>query len=238
MERGTHPGQRTVVDTLGGIAARVEAEELRRAGDHPGRPGRRAPRDDRLAGAPPAARRGRGGHARTRAGERAGGAAARAGAEVVETPAIRIEPRPVDGELLEAIDRIEEYALVCLTSPNGVRLLFDALAKRVGSGDARALAGARDGGGHRARARRRSCSRWHPGGRRAGALRGRGTRGGPRAVVGGGPARAGRARRGGPQRPARRAPRARRWWTRSPSTRRSPSRSRTPTAPLSSVPPT
>src|SRR4029079_11746694 len=29
VERGTYPGQRTVVDTLGGIAARVEAEEIR-----------------------------------------------------------------------------------------------------------------------------------------------------------------------------------------------------------------
>ena len=29
IERGTHPGQRTVVDTLGGIAARVEAEGVR-----------------------------------------------------------------------------------------------------------------------------------------------------------------------------------------------------------------
>ena len=28
IERGTHPGQRTIVDTLGGIAARVEAEEV------------------------------------------------------------------------------------------------------------------------------------------------------------------------------------------------------------------
>jgi uroporphyrinogen III methyltransferase / synthase len=29
VERGTHPGQRTVVDTLAGIAARVEAEDVR-----------------------------------------------------------------------------------------------------------------------------------------------------------------------------------------------------------------
>jgi uroporphyrinogen III methyltransferase/synthase len=37
-----------------------------------------------------------------------------------------------------AIDRIEEYALVCFTSPNGVHLFFDALGGR----DARCLAGA------------------------------------------------------------------------------------------------
>jgi uroporphyrinogen III methyltransferase/synthase len=49
------------------------------------------------------------------------------GAEVVETPAIRIEP--LDVELPAPPD------LLCLTSPNGVRLYFDALA-----GDARSLA--------------------------------------------------------------------------------------------------
>jgi uroporphyrinogen III methyltransferase/synthase len=62
------------------------------------------------------------------------------GAEVVETPAIRIEPRPVEGDLRAAVDRIEEHALVCVTSPNGANLLFEAL-KSLGR-DARALAGA------------------------------------------------------------------------------------------------
>ena len=79
----------------------------------------------------------------TRARAQASGLAARLrelGAEVVETPAIRIEPRPLDGELLAAVQRIGDYALVCLTSPNGVRLLFDALAET--GRDARALAGA------------------------------------------------------------------------------------------------
>jgi len=52
------------------------------------------------------------------------------GAEVVETPAIRIEPLPV--ELPGPAD------LICFTSPNGVRLYFQALA-----GDARSLAGSR-----------------------------------------------------------------------------------------------
>jgi uroporphyrinogen III methyltransferase / synthase len=79
----------------------------------------------------------------TRARAQASGLAARLqelGAEVVETPAIRIEPRPLDGDLLAAVQGIGDYALACLTSPNGVRLLFDALA---GTGrDARALAGA------------------------------------------------------------------------------------------------
>jgi uroporphyrinogen III methyltransferase/synthase len=79
----------------------------------------------------------------TRARAQASGLAARLrelGAEVVETPAIRIEPRPLEGELLDALRRVGEYALVCLTSPNGVDLLFTALAET--GQDARALAGA------------------------------------------------------------------------------------------------
>ncbi len=56
------------------------------------------------------------------------------GAEVVETPAIRIEPRAVD------LGDPSRFSLVCLTSPNGVGLLFDAL--RAHGHDARALAGA------------------------------------------------------------------------------------------------
>jgi uroporphyrinogen III methyltransferase / synthase len=79
----------------------------------------------------------------TRARAQASGLAARLrelGAEVIETPAIRIEPRPVDGDLLQAVTRLREYALVCLTSPNGVRLLMEA-AGAAGM-DARAFAGA------------------------------------------------------------------------------------------------
>ena len=79
----------------------------------------------------------------TRARAQASGLARRLrslGAEVAETPAIRIEPRPVEGELARAVDEIGEYALVCLTSPNGAALLMDALASR--GRDARALHGA------------------------------------------------------------------------------------------------
>jgi uroporphyrinogen III methyltransferase/synthase len=54
------------------------------------------------------------------------------GAAVVETPAIRIEPRA-----FEAPD-LGRYSLICFTSPNGVRILFDGLP-----GDARTLAGSR-----------------------------------------------------------------------------------------------
>ena len=55
------------------------------------------------------------------------------GAEVVEAPAIRIVPLPGGAPDLDGTD------LVCLTSPNGVRLLFDRL--HAGGLDARALAG-------------------------------------------------------------------------------------------------
>jgi uroporphyrinogen III methyltransferase/synthase len=79
----------------------------------------------------------------TRARAQASGLAARLrelGAEVVETPAIRIQPLPLEGELLEAVSGLRDYALVCLTSPNGARLLFDALEQV--NQDARALSGA------------------------------------------------------------------------------------------------
>jgi uroporphyrinogen III methyltransferase/synthase len=81
----------------------------------------------------------------TRARAQVSGLAARLrtlGAEVVETPAIRIEPRPFEGEVADAVARFagSRYALVCLTSPNGVALLFDALEHQ--GLDARALAGA------------------------------------------------------------------------------------------------
>jgi uroporphyrinogen III methyltransferase/synthase len=78
----------------------------------------------------------------TRAREQASGLARRLaelGAEVVEAPAIRIVPRESE-ELDRAVAGIERYALVCLTSPNGVRLFAEALMRR--GRDARALAGA------------------------------------------------------------------------------------------------
>jgi uroporphyrinogen III methyltransferase/synthase len=74
----------------------------------------------------------------TRARAQASALAARLhdlGATVVETPAIRIAP--IDGPA----PALERYDLVCLTSPNGVRLLFARLA--AAGRDARALAGAR-----------------------------------------------------------------------------------------------
>jgi uroporphyrinogen III methyltransferase / synthase len=69
----------------------------------------------------------------TRARAQASGLAAQLrelGAEVLETPAIRIEPRSV------LLARPERYDVICFTSPNGVSVYFDAIGR-----DARALAG-------------------------------------------------------------------------------------------------
>jgi uroporphyrinogen III methyltransferase/synthase len=78
----------------------------------------------------------------TRARAQASGLAqrlARLGAEVLETPAIRIQPRPVSGEVAQAAREIGSFAVVCVTSPNGATLLLDAV-EAVG-GDARSFAG-------------------------------------------------------------------------------------------------
>jgi uroporphyrinogen III methyltransferase / synthase len=140
VERGTYPGQRTLVDTLSGIAARVETAGVRPpaitvVGPVAGLRETIAWLERRpLHGEVVAV---------TRARAQASGLAARLrelGADVVETPAIRIEPRPLEGALLNALNSIGDYSLVCLTSTNGVRLLFDAL--RETGQDARALAGA------------------------------------------------------------------------------------------------
>jgi uroporphyrinogen III methyltransferase / synthase len=160
IERGTWPGQRTVGATLGTIAAAVERESVKA-------PalivvGAVAARREDLAWLERRPLHGRR-VVVTRARAQASGLAATLrdlGAEVVELPAIRIEPLIESEEVRRAIASIREYALICVTSPNGARLLFDALAaageaKREGgpgtaalggrppSGlDARALAGA------------------------------------------------------------------------------------------------
>src|SRR5207244_2196640 len=48
------------------------------------------------------------------------------GAEAIEAPAIRIQPRESE-ELDRALEGIEDYSLVCLTSPNGAALLAEGL---------------------------------------------------------------------------------------------------------------
>jgi uroporphyrinogen III methyltransferase/synthase len=134
VERGTLPRQRVVVATLstiGSVAARegIRAPAISVFGEV-------AALHERLdwLGARPLAGRS---VAVTRARAQSSGLARRLrelGAVVVEAPAIRIAP--IDGPAPE----LAGYDLVCLTSPNGVRLLFERL--RTAGRDARALAGA------------------------------------------------------------------------------------------------
>jgi uroporphyrinogen III methyltransferase / synthase len=154
VERGTMGGQRTVVATLGTLAVAVEREGI-------GAPalivvGPVVERRETLAWLERRRLHGKR-IVVTRARAQASGLAATLrglGAEVVELPAIRIEPRIESAEVRRAVERIGEYALICLTSPNGVQLLFKAMDKAgldtrslggvtvaaIGPGTARALA--------------------------------------------------------------------------------------------------
>jgi uroporphyrinogen III methyltransferase / synthase len=178
IERGTLPGQRTLVATLATLPARAEEEGIRPpsitlVGAVAGlREQLRWFEDRPLAGRTVAV---------TRARQQASGLAARLralGAEVVEAPAIRVvaldpplpaplaataapsgdraasprdertrpaaagdEPAAAGDEPSAALAAEPPYDLVCLTSPNAVRLLFERLA--AAGRDARALAGAR-----------------------------------------------------------------------------------------------
>ena len=133
IERGTLPGQRTVLATLADVAERAAAEAIQ------------APAIT-LVG-PVAGLRAQLGwlerrplHGRTvavtRARPQASALAARLrelGAEVVEAPAIRT--RPLAAELGD----VDGYDLVCVTSPNAAHALFERLD--AAGLDARALAG-------------------------------------------------------------------------------------------------
>ena len=134
IERGTLPGQRTLLATLGDVGTRAAEAGIR------------APAVT-LVGPVAALREQlvwlerRPLHgvsvAVTRARPQASGLAARLrelGATVVEAPAIRIEPLAPDLPDLGAFD------LVCVTSPNGAHALFERLG--AAGLDARALAGA------------------------------------------------------------------------------------------------
>ena len=139
VERGTQPRQRSVEATLADVAERVAEAGIRPPAITLVGPVARL--RSQLAWIERRPLFGRT-VVVTRARAQASGLARRLeelGAAVVEAPAIRIAPRPAD-ELEAALASIDEYALVCLTSPNGAALLMDALAH---SGrDARALAGA------------------------------------------------------------------------------------------------
>ncbi len=140
IDRGTRPDQRTVVSDLNGIAAAASEAGIK-------------PPAVTVVG-PAAARREqiawlerRPLHGKrvvvTRARAQASELSRRLdalGAEPIELPAIRIEPRIDSKEVRRAVESLHSYALVCLTSANGVRLLFEAMAEQ--GRDARALANA------------------------------------------------------------------------------------------------
>ncbi len=137
IERGTFPGQRVAIATLGTLASEVERESLRppsilifgpvaTRSEEIGWLERRPLHGKRVVV--------------TRARAQASGMARTLealGAEVVELPAIRIESRIESSEVRAAIESLHVYALVCVTSPNGARLLFDAM--EAAGRDARAL---------------------------------------------------------------------------------------------------
>ena len=140
VERGTLPGQLTVTSTLEGIAAAVEEAGIK-------------PPSVTVVG-PVAARRERIAWLERRPlhGKKVVVTRARAqaselsrqldalGADPIELPAIMIEPRIDSEEVRRAVEALHTYALVCLTSANGVDLLFEAMAAQ--GRDARALANA------------------------------------------------------------------------------------------------
>src|SRR4051795_1592131 len=140
IERGTLPGQRTIGATLEDIAAASEEAGVR-------------PPSVTVIG-PVAARREqiawlerRPLHGKkvivTRARAQASELSRQLdalGAEAVELPAIRIVPRIDSKEVREAVESLHTYALVCITSPNGAGLLFEAMAAQ--GRDSRALANA------------------------------------------------------------------------------------------------
>jgi uroporphyrinogen III methyltransferase / synthase len=133
VERGTLPRQRVVVATLETIASVAAREGIRAPAISVfGEVAALHERLDWLGTRPLADTT----VAVTRARAQSSGLARRLrelGAVVIEAPAIRIAP--LDGPAPE----LGGYDLVCLTSPNGVRLLFERL--RAAGRDARALAG-------------------------------------------------------------------------------------------------
>jgi uroporphyrinogen III methyltransferase/synthase len=133
VERGTLPRQRTVLATLSDVADRAAAAAIRAPAI--ALVGPVAELRERLAWLERRPLHGRT-IAVTRARPQASALAARLrelGADVVEAPAIRT--RSLEAELPD----VGRYDLVCVTSPNGARELFERLAAT--GRDARALAG-------------------------------------------------------------------------------------------------
>ena len=151
VQWGTTERQRSLVATLADVAERADAEGVGSpavvvvgpvaALGQRLRPGRSDiwPSPPRSIGQPPAPLAGRR-VVVTRARAQASDLAERLrdlDAEVIELPAIRIQPLPLDAAGAAALERIGSHRLVVLTSVNGVDALFARLAER--GRDARAL---------------------------------------------------------------------------------------------------
>jgi uroporphyrinogen III methyltransferase/synthase len=129
VERGTMPGQRTLLATLADVAERAAEERIRAPAITLVGPVARL--REQLAWLESRPLHGRT-VAVTRARAQASALAGRLralGAAVVEAPAIRVEPLDAD------VPDVSEYDLLCLTSPTGADALLDRLR------DARSLAG-------------------------------------------------------------------------------------------------
>ena len=152
IERGTQPGQRTVDATLAELAGRGRR---RRAAARPRSCcSARSPRGASRSPGSSAARSTAGASSSPAPAPRRAGSprpCAALGAEVVELPAIRIEPRIDTAEVRDAVAALHTYALVCLTSPNGVA---PAVRGDGGPGPRRARARQRDRRRDRPRHRR------------------------------------------------------------------------------------
>ena len=132
IERGTLPGQRTLLATLADVAERAAAAAIRAPAIT--LVGAVAGLREQLAWVEKLPLHGRT-VAVTRARPQASELAARLrelGADVIEAPAIRV--RSVEAELPD----LTAYDLICVTSPNGAHALFTRLA--AAGRDARALA--------------------------------------------------------------------------------------------------
>ena len=140
IERGTQPRQRVAEGTLETIADAAAS-----AGIKPpavtviGPVAARRQAIDWLGNRPLHGRRVVVTRARAQASELSRRLAA-LGAEPLELPAIRIEPAIDTDQVRRAVEALHTYALVCLTSANGVHLLFEAMERQ--GRDARALANA------------------------------------------------------------------------------------------------
>ena len=141
VEAGTLPGQREVSGTLETIAELAREHDVRAPSITVVGPV--AALAERIAWLGPRPLRGLT-VAVTRARAQASGLARRLeelGANVLQAPAIRIQPLPDAGQM--PLDPTP-YDLICVTSPNGVAALFERLDDDVHPpGDARALAGAK-----------------------------------------------------------------------------------------------